>query len=69
MLEQQKHAQEEGEVANAVDDECFLAGVGGRIFEKEETNQQIRRQAHAFPAHEHQQIIVGQHQREHKEHE
>jgi hypothetical protein len=34
-----------------------------------ETDQQIRTQAHAFPADEHQHIVVGQDQRQHGEHE
>src|SRR6266404_524537 len=34
-----------------------------------ETDQQIRAQAHAFPADKHQHIVVGQNKREHGEHE
>src|SRR5579864_8067663 len=69
MLDEQEHPNQECEVADAVDDECFFARVGSGILQKEETNQQIGRETHAFPAHEHQQIVVRQHQREHEEHE
>ena len=36
---------------------------------KVEANQQIAAQAHALPAHEHHQVVVGKDQREHGEHE
>ena len=64
-----EHAQQEAGVADAVDDECFVGGVAGRLAMEIETDQQIRTQAHAFPAHEHQDIVVRQDQREHGEHE
>ena len=69
MLDEQEHPDQESEVADAVDDESFLARVGSGVFEEEKADQQVRRKAHAFPAHEHQQIVVRQHQREHEEHE
>src|SRR5258708_24365764 len=69
MLDDQKHSQQKRKVANAVDDERFLTGISRGIFEKEESDQEIRREPHTFPAYEHQQIVVGQHQRKHEEHE
>src|SRR5579872_3908969 len=69
FADQQEHSQQEAEITNAVDDERLLARIGGRILEKKEANQQVRSQSHAFPANKHQQVIVGQHQRKHEEHE
>src|SRR5262249_59779130 len=69
VLDEEEHADQEGEVANAVDDEGLLAGVGGRVFVKVEADQQIRSQPYAFPAHKQQKIVVGQHQHQHEEHE
>ena len=67
--QQQKHADEEAEVADAVDDEGLLARVGcGGLLELE-ADEQVRRQAHAFPADEHQQGVAGQHQNGHEEQE
>ena len=64
-----EHAQQESGVADAVDDECLVGGVAGRLAMEIETDQQIRAQAHAFPAHEHQDVVVRQDQRQHGEHE
>ena len=63
------HAQQERGVANAIDDECFLPGVGGGLAQKVKSDQEIRAEAHALPAHEHHQVIVRQHQDQHGEHE
>ena len=69
MLDDQKQRDQKSEVADAVDDERFLARRRRRIFREPESDQQIRRQAHALPADEHHQVVVGQHQRQHEEHE
>ena len=66
MLDKQEHADQKSEVADAVDDECFLAGVGGGVFLEPEADQQVRGKSHALPANEHQQIVVRQHQRDMK---
>ena len=34
IREQQKHADQKSEVADAVDDECLLAGIGRGVFLK-----------------------------------
>ena len=69
MLDDQEQRDQKSEVADAVDDERFLPGRCRRIFCEPEPDQQIRRQAHALPADEHQQVVVGQHQRQHEKHE
>ena len=69
VAEQQEDADQESEVANAVDDECFLAGVGGGVFLKPEADEQIGREAHAFPSDEHQQSVAGEDQHRHEEEE
>ena len=69
MLDQQKQRDQESEVADAVDDEGFLSCGGGRVLYEEEADQQIRRQADALPADEHQQVVAGQDQRQHEKHE
>ena len=68
MLDQKEQRDEKSKVANAIDDECLFAGGGSGILSKPEPDQQIRSQAHALPADEHQQIIAGQNQSQHEEH-
>ena len=48
---------------------AFLPGVGRRFLVIVETDQQVAAQSHAFPAHEQQRVVVGQHQHQHEEHE
>ena len=67
--EQAEQSDQETPVADPVDDERFLARVARRLLEEVEADQKVRAQAHAFPAHEHQRIVVRQHQREHEEDE
>ena len=67
--EKQKHSQHEAEVADAVDDECFLACVGRRFFHEIEADEEIAREADTFPANKQQHIIRCQHQNQHEEHE
>src|SRR5579863_2306545 len=69
LPDQQEHTNQKSEVTDAVDDKRLLAGIRSRVFEEEESNQQIRREANALPAHEQQQIARRQHQCEHEEHE
>ena len=67
--EQQEHPQHEAEVADAINDERFLAGVGSRLFQKIETDEQVARKAHALPADEEQHVVRGHHQDQHEKHE
>ncbi len=60
--EQQEDADEEAEVADAVDDEGFFAGVGGGVRLELEADEQIGREADAFPADKHEQEVAGQDQ-------
>ena len=69
VADQQKDADQESEVADAVDDERFLAGVGRGVFLKPEADEQIGREPDAFPADEHQQHVAGQDQQGHEEEE
>ena len=69
LPEDDKHTDEETEVADPVDDESFFAGVRGRLLLEPETNQQVRTQPHTFPAHEHEQEAVRQYQGQHRERE
>jgi hypothetical protein len=67
--EEQKHAEHEAEVADAVDDESFLAGVGSGFSEEIEADQKVAGQANAFPTYEEQHIVRGEDQNQHEEHE
>src|SRR5207249_8400126 len=69
VLDQEKECDQESEIANAIDDKCLLTGRSCRILGEPESDQQVRSKSHALPAYKHQQIIAGQHQREHKKHE
>src|SRR5580700_1128821 len=64
-----KHPQQKSSVADAVHDERFVGCGAGAGTMEIESNQQIRAQAHAFPAYEHQHVIVREDEREHGKHE
>src|SRR5579863_5413673 len=64
-----KHSENKSRVADAVDDEGLVRCVTGRLALEVETDEQIRTQADALPADEHEHIIVGEDQREHGKHE
>src|SRR5665213_996703 len=69
VRQQKKDSDEKAEVADAVHDESFFAGICGRVLLKIEADEQIRREANALPAYKHQQYIAGQHQHRHEEEE
>ena len=60
-------AEREAEVAHAVDDEGLHGGGAGAVALVPETDEQVGREAHAFPAEEHLDEVVGRHQHEHGE--
>ena len=64
-----KHTEDESGVADAVDDESFVGGIASGLAMKIKTYEQIRTQAYAFPANEHEHVVVGENQRQHGEHE
>ncbi len=65
----EEHREQEAEVADAVDDEGFLAGVGGGFFTEVEADEQVGGETDAFPADEEQQEVRREHQHGHEEHE
>jgi hypothetical protein len=67
--EDQENAQEETEVADPVDHKGLFAGVAGGLLLIPEADEQIGAEPHAFPAHEHQEEVVGAHQNQHEEDE
>ena len=69
VLKQQQHADDEAGIAHAIDDECLLARVAGRLLVEVEADQQVAAQSHAFPADEQQHVVVRQHQHQHEEDE
>ena len=69
LLEHVEHGQRESEIADAVHDECFVAGIGGELLIEVEPDQQVAAEAHAFPPDKQNQVVGGQHQHQHEEHE
>ena len=63
---QQQHAEDKAEIADAVDDERLLAGVGGRLFAEPEADEEVRTEADPFPADEHHQEARAEHEHEHE---
>jgi hypothetical protein len=69
VRDEKEHRDEESEVADAVNDEGFFAGVGGGVAREPEADEEIRGEAYAFPADEHEQEVFCEHEREHEEEE
>jgi hypothetical protein len=67
--EDEHDAEHDAPVADAVGDESLLRRVARLLTVDVVADEQVGTQSHAFPADEHQQEIVGQHQRQHHEHE
>ena len=67
--DEQEHRQQEGEVADTVDDERLLTGVCGRLLAEVEADEQVRGKTDALPAYEEKQEAFCQHQYRHEEHE
>src|ERR671922_2848816 len=64
--EQQKHAQDEAEVTDSIDDEGFVAGAGIIVIGIPKPDQSVRAQADSFPTDEKQQQTIAQHQGQHR---
>ena len=67
VIEQDAEADQEAEVADAVDDERFDGGVAGGFLLVPETDQQIGAEADEFPEDEQLQQRPAEHQAEHGE--
>src|SRR5581483_1502381 len=65
----EKHGERKSEVADSVYDERFVAGIGGKLLEKIEPDQQVTAEPHTFPSNEQQQEVLREHQNQHEEHE
>src|SRR6185369_16197956 len=65
----QQHAQNETEVADAIDDEGFFAGVGCGLLLEPEPDEQIRTEPDTFPSKEHHQEVRTQDEDEHERRE
>ena len=69
VSEQQEHADEEAEVADAIDDEGLHAGAGCGGLLEPEADEEIGGETDSFPSDEHQKRVAGQHQNCHEEEE
>ncbi len=69
LADDQEHREQEAEVADAVDDEGFFAGVGGGVLLEVEADEQVGGETDALPADEEKQEALGEDQDEHEEHE
>ena len=69
MRDEEEHREQKAEVADAVDDESFLTGVGGAVAREVKADQQVAREAHTFPADKEQQEVGTEHQDQHEKHE
>ena len=69
VREQHEHRDQESEVADAVDDECLLAGVSVRLVVEPEPNQQVGAEPDPLPADEQHRIVGAQDQHQHEEDE
>src|SRR5579864_4970664 len=64
----EEHSQDEPGIADAIDDECLIRGVARRFTLEIKPDQQVRAEADALPAHEHQRVVVRENEGEHREH-
>jgi hypothetical protein len=62
-------AEQETEVADAVDDEGLFRGVGRGLLRVVVVDQQVGAETDQLPEDEHHEKIVGEHDAEHREHE
>ncbi len=69
LRERKQHAEDERDVADAVDDERLLAGIRGKPVLVPEADEQVRAKPHAFPADEQHHEVVAQHEQQHERRE
>ncbi len=69
VLDDEEHGEEEAEVADAVDDEGFFAGVGGGVLAEVEADEEVGGEADALPADEKQEEARREDEDGHEEHE
>src|SRR5688572_8676812 len=67
-VEDQEDAEDEAEVADAVDDERLLAGVGGEVLVVVEADEQVGAEPNTLPPHEHDDVVRPQDEQQHHEH-
>src|SRR5262249_496703 len=60
-----EYSEEETEVAQAIGDECLLAGIGGASFLKPTSNEQVAGDGDQFPEDEQLEEIICEHDTEH----
>ncbi len=65
----EKDTDQHAPVADAVHYKGFLGRLSCLVLLNVIADQQVRAQAHAFPTYEHQQVIVRENKRQHREHE
>ncbi len=68
-LEPEEHREHEPPVADAVGDECLLAGGGRRLTLVPERDQQVRTRADALPTEERDQQVLAEDEQRHRQHE
>ena len=66
---QQEDAEQEAEVADAVDDEGLLPAHGVVVIQVPEADQQVRTKADSLPPHKEDEQVVAQDQHQHRERE
>src|SRR3954449_1293542 len=69
LVDHEKHREQKSDVADAVDDERFFAGVRGGVALEVEADEQVGGETDTLPADEHEKKILRQHQDRHEEHE
>src|SRR5688572_9425357 len=67
--EHQHDAEHKSPVANAIGDKGFLRSVACFFAIDVVSDEKVRTETDSFPTHKHQQEVVSQHQRQHREHE
>src|SRR5713101_5432679 len=65
--EERVERDHKGEIADAIDDEGFVARAGVDVIGVPEADQRERAEADALPSDEHQPEVVAEHEHEHRE--